>query len=794
MKKIKRSSDGPIQKLPRSRKTKAWAISVCEEMDSLISSSEYHGRGSKEKKAICYNLFNGKLNLADFEYVTNPYGFKQDELPANLQHYDFISPKISLLLGEEINRPFNFRVISTNPDATSSLEKEQQEMLMGVLRDVLLGYQEEDAIKEAQKYIKYTFQDLKEKNGQQALDYLIKQQHLIEKFNEGFKHATIAAEEIYWVGIVEGEPVCRVVNPLDITVVLDPESDDIENASTIIEERWLTLPSIIDEFHSELKDKDIKDLESLFSPDRGFGKDGSGIYDKMNVLVMTAGEYSRHSNYSKPKNRNGLISVTMYEWASFRKVYFITTKDPETGREYTELADEIFEVPDHAMKVDGKWVFDGMEVEVHWIKEFWTATKIHDDIYVNIGPKQNQRRSMDNPSKCKSSYIGKIYNAMNSESVSLVERMKTYQYLINIAYFRVEALMAKDKGKPMIVDLAQIPLSQGWDLDKWMYYLDAMGIAFINSFEEGEKGERSTFNQFTSIDMTTGSQINFYIQLIASLEDNIGRLVGVSRQREGQSYASELVGNVERSIQQSAHITEYWFYKHNECKRQVLEALIDTARIAWKNGKKINYVSDDVGRIMMDLDPGNFATCEYGVFVSNTTKDTRAIETMRSLAQAMLQNDKISAAELATIMASDNMSTVKHTLETAEENRQQYEQQLQQQQAESNKALQDQIQEWELLKIENENNQNDLDRQNKIDLELIKQSGMDEGMEPEEGGDPIQRGKLELDKQKHTDDMKIKKEDLLLKRKKLDQELALKRKEVSIKQQIANKPIPKPSR
>ena len=35
-----------------------------------------------------------------------------------------------------------------------------------------------------------------------------------EKFSKGWKHALIAGEEIYWTGIVNGEPTMRTVNPL----------------------------------------------------------------------------------------------------------------------------------------------------------------------------------------------------------------------------------------------------------------------------------------------------------------------------------------------------------------------------------------------------------------------------------------------------------------------------------------------------------------------------------------------------------------------------------------------------
>ena len=79
-----------------------------------------------------------------------------------------------------------------------------------------------------------------------------------------------------------------------------------------------------------------------------------------------------------------------------------------------------------------KQVYINASVEEFWINEAWEGIKIGDKIYVNVNPKENQRRRMDNPYYCKLGYTGTIYNATNSVSVSLLDRLKPYQYLYNI--------------------------------------------------------------------------------------------------------------------------------------------------------------------------------------------------------------------------------------------------------------------------------------------------------------------------------------------------------------------------
>ena len=218
--------DLPKQKLAKSKKGKKWGKSCIDELEKVVySDMTYNGRSSKHRKQINYDLYNRVLDQNDFEYVVNPYGFSRDEFPANLQHYDIISPKVQLLLGEEIKRPFNFKVVSHDPDSISKVEEVRKQMLMEFLYSVLIpkeelmqmqqqGQQnaaaqqgqpqqevtapEEQQMQQPQtpaqieKYISYEYQDVREKQAQSILEYLVRQQNIENKFNQGFKDALIA--------------------------------------------------------------------------------------------------------------------------------------------------------------------------------------------------------------------------------------------------------------------------------------------------------------------------------------------------------------------------------------------------------------------------------------------------------------------------------------------------------------------------------------------------------------------------------------------------------------------------
>jgi hypothetical protein len=802
----------PQQKVAMSKKTKDWGKANIDEIEGIINTDSYNGRSSRYRKQINYDLYNGRLNREDFEYVTNPYGFDANDFPAELQHYDIISPKLNLLLGEEMKRPFNYRVISINAESISQLEKKRVEMLYNVVESKIqaaLGIEPDpndqsapQTPAEIERYLTYSYKDVREITGQRSLTYLRKEQHLDHKFSQGFKHATIASEEIYYVGFRGGEPDVRVVNPIDVNFIMDPDSDYTEDAIAVVEERWLTPSTILDEFHDELSDKQINAIETNSGRTSTSGSDAPEInYPSSNISILGDDAYNNNNTYRRTKGDDGTIRVIHVEWKSMKKIGFLSFYD-ESGDYVEEMVDENFKLPEEYNKSKnskGKTVYEfmmgNMEMKLtwEWINEVWEGTKIAEDIYVGIQAKPNQRRNMDNPSKCKLGYVGYLYNAMNSESVSLIDRMKTYQYLYNIIYYRLELTIAKSKGRLMLMDIAQIPSSEGWDVDKWMYYLEAMGVAFINSQEEGKRGQNPQFNQFQSIDMTMGNVVNQYIMMLEMIKEQVGELSGVTRQRQGQMTSSELVGNVERSVIQSSHITEYWFSYHNEIKRRVLEALLDVAKMAWRDGKKISYIMDDMSRVFMDIDGNDFDMSEYGIFVGNSAKEEQAIDSLKQLAQPALQSGIIKMSEVADIMMSESIADIKNKLKKAEKDMEAAQQAQQEREMQQQQQLQAQAEQAAKEAMDREDARNNANNQTKIDIALINAESrardkmMDRDLNDNGIDDVIDRERINIQREKNNKDEAISREKLALDKQKHTDSMEMKRKELEVKKSQMNK-------
>lgn len=757
----------PRQKLPRSKKDDKWGQ---QNVDFIIGLSTSHtlsaGYNSFAKKQINYDLYNSIINKEDFTYVTNPYGLKE-EFPGRLENYNIITPKLKLLEGEEIKRPFNFRIVAVNEDAVSQIQEKQKGLVLQYLESELVQALQQQGIniqnpeqppqtpEQVQKYSTYSLNDMRELTANRLAEYLIKEQNLEFKFNKGFKDSLITAEEYYYVGIENGQPIAETVNPLDFDSDKNPDKDFIEDSQWAAHTKYCTPSEVLDTYGSDLTDPEVDQLDT--------GTTGAAGQTRLSEGPSTGPLIP--ISYTRPAfdhtHRNGYVRVTRVEWKSMRKIGYLKSYDPQTLEEIETIVDETYK----PVKENGE------EVEWIWISEVWEGTKIGNGIYTRVRPKTVQYRTIDNPSLCKLGYVGAIHNNRNSIPTSLIDLVKHHQYLYNIIMYRMELEIAKAKGKKMVMDIAQIPRSQGIDVEKWMYYFDTIGVAFINSFEEGKgkfQGQTSSFNQFAGIDMTLSQSVGQYIHILEKIEDMASELMGVTRQRLGAITSSETVGGVERSVTQSSHVTEPLFYLHNEVKKNVLTQLIECAKVAYPEGKKINYILDDMGRTVLTID-SEFINADYGIFVTNSAKEVKALEELKALANQAISSGMITLKEAATILTSQSLSQIDNIIAQGEATKQaetqaeqQHEQQLQQQQEQHQEqlqsTLQDRLDQREVLKGEIQKEVAAIDA-----IGYAKDTDVNSNGVP----DVFESQKLAADMAKHVDNLGIQSKKLDIEEKKL---------------------------
>lgn len=696
----------PAQKISARLKTQSWKEDC---IDYIVGAGGQHysnGRTKAEEMQTYYDLYNSIYNEKDLKYVTNP--FKQDDgFPATAQDYNIIKPYVDQLLGEETKRPFNFNVCRTSEIAASEMQEKAKQMLMDYIQATIASklspeqaarYEQALATGEVMppeqiaKYLEKDYKDVAETTAFHSLQYLKRKLNVTHEFYKGWKDALIGGEEIYYIGIINGEPYVERVNPMYFDYEQSLDLEFIHEASWCRRKMIMSATEIYDRFYDKMTEKQLNELLELIDD-----KPGSGIEPELRKTNMDYESIKMHKLNSFTDNPFDTDHITVYHccWKSFKKIGFITILDDETG--------EI-----EQFQVDESYKVTGLEESVtwDWVIEVWEGYRIGKELYVGIQPIEYQHVSADNPNSQKLPYTGIVYNNTNSRPRSLVSMMKPLQYMYIVVWYRLELALARDKGKVAVMDITQIPKSMNIDVNKWMHYLSALGVAFINPYDEGwdipgrEGGRPSQFNQLSAWDLSMANVIDQYVNLMAKIEDMVAKLTGITPQRQGQIAASELVSNANTAVTMSYHITEPWFWNHTQVKKQVLTMLLDTAKEAWKDGKKtyLNYILDDATRAFLQLSDEFFYE-DMDIFVEDSTKNMQNLETLKQLMQPAMQNGA-SLLDIAEIITMDNVSMIKDRLQEIEQKRMeqmQQQQQAEQQAQEQMIQMQNEVKEEELM-------------------------------------------------------------------------------------------------
>lgn len=782
----------PPQQLSFRRKNKKWRKTVLDWADTKSFTHYSPVRNSVLHKKINYDLMNGILHMKDMEIVLNPEAIKSKYLPEKIQHYPIINSKINVLIGEELGRVFDYKVVVTNPNAISEIEENKKQQILKEITAELQNeaQSEEEFNQRLQKindFFSYEWQDMRELRCNMLLNHYVKEYNLPLLFNKGFKDGLITGEEIYRCDIRNGEPIIEKLNPNKVYVFKSGYSNKIEDADVVIIEDYLSPGQIIDRYYEYLSAKDREYIEGLpysnsnetneeeprnawISSDL-VGDENNGFFS--NMLEFTEGNTTA---IDTPFDMYGNVRVLQVYWKSRRKIKKVKSYNQETGEEEFNFYPETY-VCDETK---------GEEETTYWINEAWEGTKIGKDIYVNMRPRIVQYNRLSNPSRCHFGIVGSIYNLNEDKPFSLVDMMKPFSYLYDATHDKLTKLLARDWGILLPVDLAKIP--DKWTVDKWLYFAKTNGIVVVDSFKEGNKGAATGklaggLNNNTSgaINAELGNSIQGYINILEYIKSEMSEVIGVSKQREGQISNRETVGGVERSTLQSSYITEYLFNLHEDVKKRVLECFIETTKAALKGrNKKFQYILPDGLSKIITIDGDEFAENDYGLVVDNSKGTQELNQKLDMLAQAALQNQALDFSAILKLYTSCSMAEKIRMISNNEQQRkqemqQQQEQQsqLQQQQLEQNvKLKQDEMEQQ--YKIAQEKNQTsiavaEINAQSNLQYNLMKNQndGVDEvsieearaklqeSMRQFDANLDLNKKKLELDKLKADRDYTI---------------------------------------
>ena len=683
----------------KNKNNKQWYKDQADEISAEHNGIKhsYSGTSDYRRMRVNYNLFNNVLDLKEFAYVCKPFAGDVGDLPADMQNRDISSGKIKALAGMEMKRPFSWKVIAKNPEATTRKEQFQfqqirdyvESSIMGPIRMEIeqrkaeeikgkpLSKEEQQQIQqeiekelqsktpdEVKKYMEREHQDPAEVMCHQLLEYLIEKTDVRRKFNEAFKHLTLSAKEIMYVGILNSEPEVWNVNSIKVNARLSSISPFIEDSERMSVEYFMQPSEILQYFGDELTNAEIDKIYERYIHNNS----EEDLFDVAERDEDLLGDYREYLG----------VRVVHNLWKALRRLAFLTYLDEE-GEEQVMLVDENYELDEASGDIS---------IEYEWLPESYETWKISDDIYVKMQPIPGQFKDIDDLYNNKFPYKGVVLDDMNSTPTAPMDRLRLFQYYYNIIMYRIELLLASDKGKKVMMNINAIPDSAGIDLDKWQYFFESSPFMWYDPNQEGT-GYNDVNTMAKTIDLSLASDIGKYIELAEYIKRQAGISIGVTEAVEGLAGPGDSVGNNRQNLIQTSNILEPLFDLHNSFKRNVLTALLETAKIAYsgKDSVKLSYVLDDMSMRMLNLDVNLLDSTKLGLFIANSTKASEAMETLKQLSHAAMQNQKAELSDVLAVLRQDGIVEAEETLKVAEKNRKQEEAQMQENAARQQQEL-----------------------------------------------------------------------------------------------------------
>lgn len=822
----------PLQRLSWAKKKARnfeWAERTADFYDFYYG--YYYDSERLARLKINYNLYNGRGEEAMGAYRPEFDNDLMDEGIISgyddIQYHPLIDQIAKAMVGEQQRRPLkpmaidssgysmNFRKMHRNKLFQNYLEQTylapaRQQAFQTVMRKLGItdpysmnpdeqmefsGMVEKEfkamTPEEIEDYMRKDYKSPPEMQAQKLVDWLMSHFDLKYLTDQGFKHGIISGEEIYYCGVRHNMPHVELVNPMGFMCSGSRNTHFIEDSEWAKYERSIKYSDLFNNFGDVMTPSDLKKIENVFT---SFGGDGRAGEERDARLVAEVSAFDAHtdgklfSNIPDIRTRKGQeFMKSIYRhygtaaddyssvrhvhivWKSLRKLLYITRS--VNGEVKKFWVDESYKF--NPRKGD-------IKQEYAWVPEIWSVDKIGsaDAIYLNKGPLEHQYPSLDNPWGAKLPYIGVEYGRLygNAKNVAPLDLGKPWQYKFNVQMAKIHEMEATDIGKVLITSFNAKP--KDWSWGKYLMMMKYGHIAPIDT--EGENYNPGVDSQiFKAADLSTLSDLAGRLQYLEFIRNQAALAMSYNPARLGQVAPYVAVTNSQQSIVQSSYQTEDIYGTHNKVVENLLNYLLKITRVAFKeNDFARTYLLDDMSVAELELDWQLMEPSELAVRVHNSTDDFNNIMQVKSVAQAMVQNQLISMPELIRLLWARNGAEILNIAERAEANalkrRQedmQEQQALMQQQAAIKKEMEGLQRAFEMEKLRAES-QKDLiiaqinstryAQQHDINLNQINDAQERDKLKMQ--FDAIQKEKDRiLDKQKHDDEMKLKEKEIRIK-------------------------------
>lgn len=605
---------------------------------------------------------------------------------------------------------------------------------------------------------------------------------------QNFRNSLITDREYWHFVMGEDDYVVETWNPTQVFYRKSPNVRYISDAAWVGMITLMTVPEVIDKYGWMMSQDQMETLNSLYPvrgamyTQTGLGNESGAFYDptmsyEWNTQGPGVGMRQFMSAYNTHKSNGDiirwildenedlqdtdsayLVRVATIYWKTQRMMGHLTKID-ETGNVIQEIVDETYKITDKPLyntvvfkeKSKDNLIF-GEHIDWFWMNESWGGYKIGPNIpgfigmnnpsgfapmYVGMtggipGRIKYQFKGTKTTWGCKLPVEGRIFNDYNTQSKSLVDRLKPYQVGYNMVLNQIQDIQIDELGTIIVFDQRTLPknsMGEDWGENNIQKaYLAAKNFSMI-PIDTSILNTETAIQQmpFQKIDMSQHERIMSKIRQAQWIKEEALSSIGLNPQRMGTPIdQSQTATGIEQAIAASYAQTEQYFIQHSdELMPRVHQMRTDLAQFYQSTNPSIRlqYVTKEDEKVMFMLNGQELIGRDINV-TCHTRVGMRNI--LENIKQMMLKDNTTGSTlwdRIRTIKADDmvdlenGLKAMENRYEKEQAEKSQQEQQAQQAEQEHQAQMQQQAQQFEA-------EQKQLDRDARIQEAQIRAAGL----------------------------------------------------------------------
>ena len=741
-----------------------------------------------------FNLYNGRLDIKKFLEKLNIHNVPQDEfkLPYNFEHRDILSKYCKILEDLIQKLPFDYKVMNTNPNTQNHKKNIENSLLQKSIVDDIDSYirfllkkmeskeeltpEQEQQMQEKinkevdlltpdeiKNYMQYSYKDEYDVLANDLMSYILNQQDVEEKINQTSKDFIINARPVVYIGIENGRPVIRPCNSINFQYSYTSDNLEIHKRQYCFYTEYLDKVEFIRRYKKYLTKEEISLVIRQVQDKANGSYVGQDNSFQNNPIFNSNASFTNNGSY-------GSIQVTHVVWRYPSAVRLLTYADLETGEIFKKYVSDDYKLN----KLAGDLKIENDIIE-----------KIYETTYVNVLgglyiKKQEVEFTYYEDGENEIPYLPYIsieLDGKNAKPISLIGRMKSYQYKIDLFELKASDWLIQTKGNILALDSRVLSISKDSDISKELTFMDNSKLLIVDPTLGNDSADpsfdiRKYINTFQISNINDANEI---LKIIEYYDELCGLSVGISKQLLGQISQYEKASNAQKAIIQSSSVLGPYFRIFNYFKKIVLNVLLQCTKDCFikYNVNTIKYTLKDSSIKTVNLDKEKLSFVTIGLFVTDNGNETDILNFAKSLGQAALQNQQADLDDLVKLSKATSSTEAAHILQVARSRRDK----LLQQQEESKNQQAQQLIELKNNEIKSNEIQKELDRKQKIE-EIVKKGEIEFKLKELEIQSNIENNNIidkndngipdVLDLAKHEADVYFKKEDLELRKEKLE--------------------------